>query len=85
MCIAIPGRVVALDEATPSSVPGRVHLNDAERDVDLIMVPDVMVGDYVVVHSGYAIEVIPKQRAVETMSLLGIDSGASAPESSSAD
>jgi hydrogenase expression/formation protein HypC len=76
MCVAIPGLVVDIGVATPNSIPGRVSLNDTERNVDLIMVPDVMIGDYVVVHSGYAIEVIPKQRAMETMSLLGINSGA---------
>lgn len=84
MCIAIPGRVIALGEATANSIPGRVLLIDAERDVDLIMVPEVEVGDYVVVHSGFAIEVIPRQRALETMALLGIDSGAGAPESGEA-
>jgi hydrogenase expression/formation protein HypC len=63
--------VVGIGVATPNSIPGRVSLNGTERNVDLIMVPDVMIGDYVVVHSGYAIEVIPKQRAMETMSLLG--------------
>jgi hydrogenase expression/formation protein HypC len=80
MCVAIPGRVIALGVATANSIPGRVLLNDAERDVDLIMVPEVGVGDYVVVHSGFAIEVIPRQRALETMTLLGIASGAPAPE-----
>ena len=84
MCIAIPGQVIALGEATANSIPGRVLLNQAERDVDLIMVPEVGVGDYVVVHSGYAIEVIPRERAVQTMALLGIDSGAKAPESGEA-
>jgi hydrogenase expression/formation protein HypC len=84
MCIAIPGRVVALGGATASSIPGRVLFNDAERDVNLIMVPEVGVGDYVVVHSGFAIEMIPRQRAVETMALLGIDSRAPAPESGEA-
>jgi len=84
MCIAIPGRVVALGEATPNSIPGRVLINDAERDVDLIMVPEVGVGDYVVVHSGFAIEVIPRQRALETMALLGVASGAPAPEAGKA-
>ena len=74
MCVAIPGLVVDIGVVTPNSIPGRVSLNDTERNVDLIMVPDVMIGDYVVVHSGYAIEVIPKQRAMETISLLGIDS-----------
>lgn len=81
MCVAVPGLVVGIGEATPNSIPGQVVLIDAARDVDMIMVPQAVLGDYVVVHSGYAIEVIPKERALETMALLGIDSGASAPES----
>jgi hydrogenase maturation factor len=48
-------------------------MTDGERDVDLIMVPDVSIGDYVVVHSGYAIDVIPRDRAVETIRLLGVE------------
>ncbi len=46
---------------------------NARRDVDLVMVPDAVVGDYVVIHSGYAIEIIPKERAIETMALFGIE------------
>ncbi|MEX1124876.1 MAG: HypC/HybG/HupF family hydrogenase formation chaperone [Acidimicrobiia bacterium] len=75
MCVAIPGRVVRIGQPTVTSIPGRVSIIDTERDVDLVMVPNAVVGDYVVVHSGYAIEVIPRQRAVETMALFGIDAG----------
>jgi hydrogenase maturation factor len=35
------------------------------------MVPDVDVGEYVIIHSGYAIDVIPTDHAVETIRLLG--------------
>ncbi|HLF61620.1 MAG TPA: HypC/HybG/HupF family hydrogenase formation chaperone [Acidimicrobiia bacterium] len=73
MCVAIPGRVVRIGELSTTSIPGRVSIIGTERDVDLVMVPDAMVGDYVLVHSGYAIKVIPKERAVETLVLLGID------------
>ena len=71
MCVAIPGRVVSLGEATGFSLPGSVSILGVERDVDLVMVPDVEIGDYVVVHSGYAIEVIPGARARQTIELLG--------------
>lgn len=70
MCVAIPGRVVRIGKPTATSIPGRVSIIGTERDVDLVMVPDATVGDFVVVHSGYAIEVIPLERALETMALL---------------
>ena len=73
MCVAIPGRVIRIGEATAVSVPATVSVLDTERSVDLIMVPEATLGDYVVVHSGYAIEVIPKERAVETLGLFGVD------------
>jgi hydrogenase expression/formation protein HypC len=73
MCVAVPGLVVAIGEPTPNSIPAQVSVIDTRRDVDLVMVPDAAVGDYVVIHSGYAIEIIPKERAIETMALLGIE------------
>jgi len=73
MCISVPARVISKDKPSRASIPGRVRMTDGERDVDLIMVPDVSIGDYVVVHSGYAIDVIPRDRAVETILLLGVE------------
>jgi hydrogenase expression/formation protein HypC len=75
MCVAIPARVIAIGEPTAASIPGTVSMIDSEKDIDLVMVPDARVGDYVVVHSGYAIEIIPEQRATETMRLLGVEEG----------
>jgi hydrogenase expression/formation protein HypC len=71
MCVSLPARVVSKEEPSTASIPGRVWTINGERDVDLIMVPDVEVGDYVIVHSGYAIDVIPTDHAVETIRLLG--------------
>jgi hydrogenase expression/formation protein HypC len=73
MCVAIPGRVVGVGEPTASSIPGKVQIMGTERDVDLVMVPAAVSGDFVVVHSGYALELIPRERAIETLALLGID------------
>jgi hydrogenase expression/formation protein HypC len=71
VCVAVPGRVVSLGDPTEISWPARVSILGVARDVDLVMVPDVEIGDYVVVHSGYAIEVVPEERARETIELLG--------------
>jgi hydrogenase expression/formation protein HypC len=75
MCVAIPGRVVSLGVVTGISHPGRVVILGVERDVDMVMVPEVEIGDYVVVHSGYAIENIPGERARQTIELLGAEAG----------
>jgi hydrogenase expression/formation protein HypC len=72
MCVALPGQVVRIGEATPISIPASVSIGEVEQDIDLVMVPNAKVGDYVIVHSGYAIEIIPSERAVGTLSLLGI-------------
>jgi len=69
MCVAIPGLVVAIGQPTPSSIPAQVSFIDSRRDVDLVMVPNAAIGDYVVIHSGYAIEIIPRERAIETLAL----------------
>ena len=68
-----PGTSDLEGQAVASIDPGPRSVTDGERDVDLIMVPDVSIGDYVVVHSGYAIDVIPRDRAVETIRLLGVE------------
>jgi hydrogenase expression/formation protein HypC len=71
MCVAIPGRVVSLGVVTGISHPGRVVILGVERDVDMVMVPEVEIGDFVVLHSGYAIEIVPGERARQTIELLG--------------
>lgn len=70
MCIAIPARVVSLGEAIAGSTPGTVDLLGVEREVDLVMVPQAGVGDWVIVHSGYAIGLVPEDRALETIGML---------------
>jgi hydrogenase expression/formation protein HypC len=44
-----------------------------ERSVDLVLVPEAAVGDYVVTHSGYAISVVAKEAAEQTIALLGLE------------
>ncbi|MGD2059695.1 MAG: HypC/HybG/HupF family hydrogenase formation chaperone [Acidimicrobiia bacterium] len=60
MCVAIPGRIVSIGERSGPSIPARVVFGEIERDVDLAMVSEARVGDRVIVHSGYAIRVVPE-------------------------
>lgn len=74
MCVSIPARVVSIEERSGSSIPASVLVGDAELRVDLGLVPEADVGDYVVIHSGYAISILPRARAEETIAMLGLDS-----------
>lgn len=63
MCLAVPARVVAL----PSVGVGVVELDGVRREVSLELVPEVEVGDYVVVHVGYALSRLDVEQAEATL------------------
>ena len=75
MCLAIPSLVVSIGEQSGGSKPGIVSVAGAERAVDLSLVPEATVGDFVVIHSGYAITIVSRERAVETLGMLGLEFG----------
>ena len=65
MCLAIPARVVELcghDEAV-------VELDGVRKQISLALVDDVAVGDYVVVHVGYALSKLDADEAARTLAL----------------
>jgi len=64
MCLAIPAKVVELKESTAKVDFGEGVL----RDVNVTLV-DAQVGEYVLVHAGYAIQVLDKKSAEETLQL----------------
>lgn len=68
MCLAIPGKVVSIDtSATP--VMGSVSFGGILKNVCLDWVPDAKVGDYVIVHVGFAISTMDEEEARETLKL----------------
>lgn len=64
MCLAVPGEVVKID-----GIKGEVSFSGAIRIADLSLVPEVKIGDYVLVHAGCAIQIIPPDNARETIKL----------------
>jgi hydrogenase expression/formation protein HypC len=65
MCLAIPARVISIDG--PSA---RVAIEDVEYQASLLLLEDVSVGEYVLLHAGFAIEKIDPEEAAETLRLL---------------
>ena len=70
MCLAVPGRIVAIAGEAHGLVQGRVAFGGVEREICLSLVPEATVGDHVLVHAGFAITRLdPDQaeRALETI------------------
>ena len=66
MCLAIPMQIT---EIKPDGM-ARVSAMGAERDIAIDLTPQANVGDYVLVHAGFAIEVVDAQYAAETLDLI---------------
>jgi hydrogenase expression/formation protein HypC len=69
MCLGIPGRIVEVDD-NPLMRMGKVDFGGVTREVCLAYVPEAQVGDYVIVHVGFAISRIDEEEARETLQLL---------------
>ena len=68
MCLAIPGKVISIEEG-PDEIfrIGLVSFDGINREVNLAMVPEVKVNDYVLVHVGVAIQTLDEEEAMKTM------------------
>jgi hydrogenase expression/formation protein HypC len=69
MCLAVPGRVVEITGEGELRM-GKVDFAGVQRQACLAYVPEVEVGDYVLVHVGFAISRIDEQAAQETLETL---------------
>jgi hydrogenase expression/formation protein HypC len=66
MCLAIPGRVQEIYQAGPALM-GKVDFGGIVKEVCLAYVPDIAVGDYTVVHVGFAITKLDEASALKTL------------------
>ena len=69
MCLAIPGRILSAEECNGLR-SARVQFGGITRQVSLDFVPDAAVGDYVMVHVGFAISRVDAEEAQRTYQLL---------------
>jgi len=63
MCLAIPGQIQSIAGDDPFTRSGRVSFGGVLRDVNLAYVPQAAVGDYVMVHVGFALSVVDADEA----------------------
>ena len=66
MCLAIPCKVITIQDDI-----ARIEISGVQRDASLLLLPDVKIGDYVIVHAGYAIHKIDEADALKSIEALG--------------
>lgn len=64
MCLAIPMKIVKIEDNK-----GIVEVGGVRREVGLQLIEDVNIGDYVIVHAGFAIQHLDEKEALETLTL----------------
>jgi hydrogenase expression/formation protein HypC len=69
MCLAIPGRLETIEPAEPFPT-GTADFGGIRKEVCLAFVPEARIGDYVLVHVGFAIGVLDEHEAGRTLAVL---------------
>jgi hydrogenase expression/formation protein HypC len=70
MCLGVPGKVIRIDPDPLGMPMGRVNFGGIVKEVCFAYVPEVEVGDYVVVHVGFAISKVDEEEARQTWDYL---------------
>jgi hydrogenase expression/formation protein HypC len=71
MCLAIPGKIIAITEQLDETFrKGKVSFGGIQKEINLFMVPEANIGDYVLVHVGVAINVVDEEEAKRTFDFL---------------
>ncbi|NJN22519.1 MAG: HypC/HybG/HupF family hydrogenase formation chaperone [Leptolyngbya sp. RL_3_1] len=80
MCLSVPGKVISITDAKPGQSTsaedetlwkmGKVSFGGVLKQVSLAYVPEVQIGDYVLVHVGFALSIIDEDEAAQTLSYL---------------
>jgi len=79
MCLAVPGELLSIEGDDPLTRQGRIAFSGIVKRANLAYVPEARVGDYVLVHAGFAISIIDEAEARKTLSYLDEMAGRDAP------
>ena len=67
MCLAMPAEIVALDAASDTAT---ISLGGVRKEVSTVLVQDVAIGEFVLVHVGYALHKVSSEEAARTLALM---------------
>lgn len=70
MCLAVPGKLVSIEAFDPTFRTGKVNFGGIVKEVNLAYVPEAKVGDYVLVHVGFALTIVDEEEATKVFTYL---------------
>jgi len=72
MCLAIPGKIESItgSQSDVLHIKGKVNFGGTLKEVSLAYVPEAKVGDYVIVHVGFALSIVDPQEAMKVFEYL---------------
>jgi len=70
MCLGVPGRILSLEPNAIGMMMGKVSFGGVAKEVCLAYVPEAQMGDYVIVHAGFALNTMNEEEANEVFELL---------------
>jgi hydrogenase expression/formation protein HypC len=70
MCLAIPGKVLDIEGNDPAFLRGKVDFGGIRKEISFAYTPDVKPGNYVLVHVGFALQILDEEEARESLQTL---------------
>lgn len=70
MCLAVPGKIISIHDNELLLRMARVSFGGLIKQVSLAYVPEAVVGDYVIVHAGFALNILDRHEAEETLNYI---------------
>jgi hydrogenase expression/formation protein HypC len=70
MCLAVPGKIVSIEGDDPILRDGKVNFGGVVKRVNLSLVPEAKIGDYVIVHVGFALSIVDEEEAKQVFEFL---------------
>jgi hydrogenase expression/formation protein HypC len=70
MCLAVPGKILSIEGDDPVLRCGRVDFSGIVKRINLAYVPEAKIGDYVLVHVGFAISLVDEEEARQVFQYL---------------
>lgn len=70
MCLAVPGKLISMDDSPALMRTGKVNFGGILKEVNLAYVPEAKLGDYVLVHVGFALSIVDEAEANQVFGYL---------------
>jgi len=70
MCLAVPGKIVSIEGDDPILRDGKVNFGGVVKRVNLSYVPEAKIGDYVIVHVGFALSIVDEEETKQVFEYL---------------